>query len=305
MNYCTGKIVDADFRSGMIAIAGRPNVGKSTLLNHLLGQKISITSKRANTTRHRILGVLSESNCQFVFVDTPGFTTRSKSLLERTIHKVATSGIVGVDLVLFVIDGFGWHPQDDAVWRQIQIENRNCVVIVSKIDRVTNKNRLLPVIEEISEKTGVTEIVPVSAHKDVNIDRLKWVITQHLSFGPPLFPSDFVTDQSEAFVASEILREQIFRSYGEELPYSCAIQIEKYQMEGMVLHFHVLLWMESENQKRMVIGLRGNKIKQVGSRVRQVLEARVNARVYVKIWVKVRSKWTEDRLSIEKFGYSE
>ncbi len=288
----------------MIAIAGRPNVGKSTLLNRMLGRKVSITSRKANTTRHRILGVLSEPDCQYAFIDTPGYSTQSKRLVDRSIHKVAASGIIGVDLVLFMVESRGWHTLDEPVWRRIQSEKLNSIIVVSKIDRVTNKELLLPVIKEISELTGVTDIVPVSAQKAMNIDRLKSVIAQHLPEGPPLFPAEFITDQDDAFFASEVIREQIFRFYGEEIPYSCAIQIEKFQMNDQVLHLHALIWMESESQKRIVIGSRGSKLKQVGTRVRQILESRFESKVHVKLWVKVRSQWTEDQQLISSFGYS-
>ncbi len=302
---CSADVcTEQDFRSGIIAIAGRPNVGKSTLLNKLLGQKISITSNRANTTRHRILGVLSESSCQCAFIDTPGFATQSKRLVDRSIHKVAVTGIIGVDLVLFLVDSRGWHPQDEPVWNRIQTEKLDCIIVLSKIDRMADKDWLLPVIQDISERTGLTEIVPVSARKNLNIDRLRSVIFQHLPAGPPLFPADFVTDQDDVFYASEALREQVFRYYGDELPYSCAIQVEKYQVEDQTLHFHALLWMESESQKRIVIGSQGQNLKRVGSRVRQTLEARLKIRVYVRIWVKVRAQWTEDQHLISKFGYS-
>ncbi len=304
MSYFAGETDNPEFRSGMIAIAGRPNVGKSTLLNRLLGQKVSITSKKANTTRHRILGVLSEENRQYVFIDTPGFTTQAKRLVDRSIHKVAVAGIVGVDLVLFVVESRGWQPQDVPVWKRIQSEKLNSIIVVSKLDRINDKSRLLPTIEQISETTGVSDIVPVSAQKGLNIDRLKHVIAQHLPIGPPLFPSDFVTDQNDAFYASELIREQIFRYYGEELPYSCAIQIEKYEVQQQVLHLHALIWTETTGQKRIIIGSGGSKLKQVGTRVRQILEPRLNSKVYIKLWVKVRSQWSENPQLISKFGYS-
>ena len=304
MNYSAGEPIDPEFRSGMIAIAGRPNVGKSTLLNKILGQKVSITSRKANTTRHRILGVLSEPDCQYVFIDTPGFSTQSKQLVDRAIHKVAVAGIMGVDLVLFLVESRGWHPQDLPVWRRIQSEKLNSIIVITKIDLMARKDRLLPVINDIAQLTGSTEIVPISAQKALNLDRLKLVISNHIPKGPPLFPSDFVTDQDDVFFASELIREQVFRLYGEELPYSCAIQVEKYQLQKSVLHLHALIWMESENQKRIIIGSKGEKIKLVGTRVRQILETKLGTKVNVKLWVKVRSKWTEDERLIANFGYS-
>ncbi len=304
MSYFAGETVDPGFRSGLIAIAGRPNVGKSTLLNRLLEQKVSITSKKANTTRHRILGVLSEEHCQYVFIDTPGFTTHSKRLVDRSIHKVAVAGIVGVDLVLFMVESRGWQPKDTPVWKRIKSERLNSIIVLSKLDRVNNKADLLPTVEHISKMTGTTDIVPISAKKNLNIDQLKKVITQHLPVGPPLFPSSFVTDQDDAFFASEIIREQVFRFYGEELPYSCAIEIEKYLRKDKVLHLHALIWMESDSQKRIIIGAGGSKLKQIGTRVRQILESRLDIKVNVKLWVKVRTQWTENPQVISNFGYS-
>ena len=304
MSYSAGEAVSQNFRCGLIAIAGRPNVGKSTLLNRLLDQKISITSKKANTTRHRILGVLSEPDCQYIFIDTPGYSTRSKRLVDRSIHKVAISGIIGVDLVLFVVESRGWQPQDVPVWNRIESEKLKHIVVVSKMDRVGDKALLLPVIDRISEITGSTDIVPVSAKKNINVQRLKTVIAEHLPESPPLFSSDFITDRDNVFYASEIIREQVFRYYGEELPYSCAVQVEKYEVQNEVLDLHALIWMETESQKRMIIGSGGSKLKLIGTRVRQILESRLNTKVYVRLWVKVRTQWTEDQQLVSNFGFS-
>jgi len=304
MSDFVNKKTDPQFRSGIIAIAGRPNVGKSTLLNTLLAQKISITSRKANTTRHRILGVLNEDCCQYVFVDTPGFATQANKLIDRTIHKVAIASIVGVDLVLFLVESRGWQSQDTSVWKRIQSENLNSVVVLTKIDRVRDKGKLLPIVEHLSKVTGKTDIVPVSAKKNLNIERLKNVIAQYLPVGPPLFPSDFITNQDDVFFASEVIREQVFRYYGKEVPYACAVQIEKYQLEDQVLHLHALIWMESEGQKRIIIGSEGSKLKQLGTRVRQVLELRLKRKVFVKLWVKVRTRWTENPQLIANFGYA-
>lgn len=304
MSYSAGEAVSPGFRCGLIAIAGRPNVGKSTLLNRLLEQKVSITSKKANTTRHRILGVLSEPECQYIFIDTPGFTTRSKRLVDRSANKVAVSGIVGVDLVLFMVESRGWQDQDMPVWNRIKAEKLKHVIVVSKMDRVRDTALLLPVIHRISAIAGTTDIVPVSAKRNTNINRLKTVVMENLPASPPLFPSDFITDQNDVFYASEIIREQVFRHYGDELPYSCAVQVEKYEMKNDVLNLHALIWMETEGQKRIIIGSGGRKLKLIGTRVRQVLESRLNARVYVRLWVKVRTRWTEDQQLISNFGFS-
>ncbi len=305
MNYSASKTPDENFRSGMVALAGRPNVGKSTLLNRLLGQKVSITSKKANTTRFRILGVLNDEECQFVFVDLPGFNTKFKRLVDYSIHKTASAGISGTDLVLFIVESKGWHSQDSAVWRRIQSENIPTIVVISKIDRMEDKSQLLPIMKELTEKTGVTEIIPISAKKGENLTELKSTISQFLPIGPPLFPLDYVTDRDKVFQTAELVREQVFRFYGDEIPYACAVQIEKYEYEGEVLHVHALILVESSSQKKIIIGSGGEKVKRIGTLVRKTLESQLGGQVYLKLWVKVRTQWTDDQHLISNFGLSE
>lgn len=303
-SYSAGEAISKDFRCGLISLAGRPNVGKSTLLNCLLKQKISITSKKANTTRHRILGVLSEPRCQFVFADLPGFNTGYKSLVGRSIHKTAVAGINDTDLIVFLIESRGWHSQDTAVWKRIQAANFPVIIALSKIDKLKNKDQLLPVIQDVSKRTGVTSIVPVSALKSENILSLKEEISRQLPQSLPLFPSNVVTDRDEFFQATELIREQIFRFYGEEIPYISAVQLEKFEQLQGTLHLHALIWVESNNQKRIIIGSKGEKLKLIGTRVRQILESQFNCKVYVKLWVKIRSQWTDDQHLISLLGYS-
>lgn len=305
MNYSAGKNPNPEFRSGIIAIVGRPNVGKSTLINRLLNQKVSITSRKANTTRHRILGVLSEDNCQYAFIDTPGLATKSKHMLDRSIHKVAVSCLAGSDLVLFLVESKGWQPQDTIVWNRIRAEKVPYIFVVSKIDYIQHKENLLPLVEQIASRTGVTEIVPVSATKNLNIDRLKETIVRSLPKGPALFPSDYVTDRDQLFQTSEIIREQVFRFYGQELPYSCAVQIEKYQWRKGVLHVHGLIWTTTDSQKKILIGSGGSKLKQMGTVARSSLENYLDAKVYLKLWVKVRTQWVDDPQHIANFGFTE
>lgn len=305
MNYFAGEKSDENFRSGMIALAGRPNVGKSTLLNCLLKQKVSITSKKANTTRHRIMGILNDPGRQYVFIDLPGFNTNYRRLLDRSVYKTAAAGVSGTDLVLLVIDCRGWHEQDTAVLKRIQDENLSFIVVLSKIDRVKDKNLLLPVIDDIAERTKITEIVPVSAVKDENITALKNEISKYLPPGPPLFPPDAITDKGEIFQTAESIREQIFRYYGDEIPYCSAIQIEKYERDNKVLHIDATIWVESKGQKRIVIGSGGSKIKRIGTEVRTRIEAEQGIKVFLNLWVKVRARWTDDLQSISNFGFSE
>ncbi len=305
MNYSAKEVTESDFRSGMIALAGRPNVGKSTLLNRLLERKVSITSKKANTTRHRIMGILNEPNCQFVFIDLPGFSTTPKRLVDRSITKTAASGMAGTDLVIFVVESRGWQPKDAAVWNKIRAENLSCVIALTKIDKTKDKNQLLPVIADLTERTGITDIVPVSAVKNDNIDTLKSVIFDYLPPGPPLFPPDIITDKDDIFWAAESIREQIFRYYGNEIPYVSAVQIERFEVVDEVVHVDALVWVETRGQKRIIIGSKGAGVKRIGVEVRKRLEPQLERKVFLNIWVKVRAKWTENQQLISNFGLSE
>ncbi len=292
------------FRAGFIALAGRPNVGKSTLLNQLIQHKISITSRRANTTRHRIIGVLNESQRQLIFVDMPGYNARGKRLVERSIHKTAVASMQGVDVALLLLECRGWHANDAAVWNQIQTSKVPLVIVLNKIDRLSNRDLVLPVIQDIAERTGQTAIVPISAKKGDNVEHLKDVITEMLPPSPPLFEQDYLTDRSDYFQLGELVREQIFRSYGAELPYACAVEIEKFAVSEDLAELHALIWVETEGQKRIIIGSKGEKLKQVGSNVRQQMEGKFGHKAYVRLWVKVQPRWSDNERYIEQFGYS-
>ncbi len=289
----------------MIALVGRPNVGKSTLLNYLLGHKISITSRKANTTRNRILGVLNDPKCQYVFIDLPGINASGKRLVDRAIHKTATASMTGVDLILFVIEYRGWQNEDSAIWHRIKAQNCPCVIAVSKIDRIPDKTLLLPIVERIAQETGSTDIVPVSALKRQNLEQLKLVTAHRLPLSSALFPVEFVTDKNEVFHASELIREQIFRTYGDEIPYICAVQIERYEYAGDALEVDALIYVETESQKRIIIGSRGVKVKRIGSEVRATLETELGKPVRLSVWCKVRSQWTRNERLIAQFGYSD
>ncbi len=304
MSNLADKPDTPDFRAGMIALVGRPNVGKSTLLNYLLGQKVSITSRKANTTRNRIIGIANEQHCQYVFVDLPGIDNRPKRLVERSLHKTATSSISGVDLVLLLVEYKGWQQQDFKIWKQISQHAVPCVVVITKIDRMTDKSQLLPIMQEISQQTGINDIVPVSALRKENLSDLKRTSARFLPISQPLFPPNYVTDKDDLFFASELIREQVFRTYGDEVPYSCAIELEHYEIVEDVLHIDALICVETAGQKRIIIGSGGQKLKRIGSEVRKNLEARLETKVFLKLWVKVRSQWTNNEQMIHRFGYS-
>ena len=292
-------------RAGMIALAGRPNVGKSTLLNCLLKQKLSITSKRANTTRYRILGVLNENNCQYVFVDTPGFDGKAKRLLDKVIHKTALSSIHGVDVVLFIVDARGWHEDDKRIFAFIQSTKIPTILVVNKIDRVKDRNLLLPVMADLADRTDITEIVPISALKRKNIDILKQVLKGYLSESQQLYPEDFVTDRSDRFQVCELVREQVYRNYGMELPYICAVELEKYELDDELLELNICLWVETDSQKKILIGAKGEKLKTVGTKIRMMLEKRFERKVVLKLWVKKRTRWTQNLSLVNQLGYRE
>lgn len=305
MNYSASEKTDDNFRSGMIALAGRPNVGKSTLLNCLLQRKVSITSRKANTTRHRIMGVLNEPGYQFVFIDLPGFNTKYRRLVDRSIYKTASAGVSGADLVLLVIDCRGWHKRDADVLKRIKAECLPCVAVLSKIDTVKDKNLLLPVIQRVVERTEIMEVVPVSATRNENIKDLKCVISSHLPPGPPLFPPGVVTDRDEIFQTAESIREQVFRYYGDEVPYTSAVQVQRYEYENESLQIDATIWVETNGQKRIVIGTGGSGVKRIGTKVRMRIESELKIKVRLNLWVKVRARWTDDLRSISNFGLSE
>ncbi len=296
---------NSDFCSGLVALAGCPNVGKSTLLNRFVRRKISITSRRANTTRYRILGILNEAQRQFVFVDMPGYNAKGKRLVDRSIHKIAVASMQGVDLALLLLEPKGLHEHDKAVWHQLRSAGVPTIVVINKIDRLKNRDALLPVIKEIADRTGLTTIVPVSAKKGEGIESLKDCISAMLPSGPPLFPDAFITDKSDRFQVGELVREQIFRSFGAELPYISAVQIEKYTVDENLVELDALIWVETQSQKKIFVGRKGEKIKLIGSNVRKHLEARSGKHALVQLWVKVQPRWTESQRHIEQFGYAE
>lgn len=292
-------------RAGLIALVGRPNVGKSTLLNQLMRRKVSITSRRANTTRHRILAVVSEPQRQFVFVDTPGFNAQGKRLVDRAVHKTAVASMHGVDMVLFMVECRGWKPGDAQVWAQIQAADVPAIIVINKIDRLRDRDLLLPVMKDLHDRTSVTDIVPISARRDENIERLKDAVAERLPLSPPLFPEEFVVDKNENFQVSELVREQIFRRYGAELPYVSAVEIEKFEFGGETTELDALIWVESEGQKRIVLGRKGEKLRQVVASVQKEVESRYEKAADVRIWIKIRTKWTESERHVSFFGYSE
>lgn len=293
-------------RSGFVAIVGRPNVGKSTLLNQILQQKISITSKKAQTTRHRILGIATEGQDQVVYVDTPGLHSDEKKAINRLMNRAASSSIGDVDLVLFVVDATVWTDDDQMVLEKIKRSQRPVVLIINKIDQVKDKSELLPHIQKLSSLHTFADILPMVARSGEHVPILKKIVKEYLHEGVHMFPDDYVTDRSMRFMAAEAVREKLMRLTGDELPYSTTVEVEKYETkENGVTHIHALILVERESQKRMVIGQGGSKLKEVGQQARRDIEKLIGGKVHLILWVKVKSGWADDERALRSLGYGE
>jgi len=298
----------SDFRTGFIAIVGRPNVGKSTLLNHLIGQKISITSKKAQTTRHRITGIYTDADAQLVFVDTPGFQTQHLNQLNRGMNRVVTQSLQGVDVVLFVIEALRFDERDKQVL-QLLPQDIPVLLVINKVDRVAEKNRLLPFIESVAQAFSFAAVMPVSAAKDLQLDDLRATLRGYLPAGAALYDENEITDKSERFLAAEIIREKLFRLLGEELPYSVSVMIEKMTVEKMqrkpgdLRKINAAIIVEKDGQKAMVIGKDGEKLKKIATDARKDMEKLFEGKVFLEVWVKVKSGWSDDARVLKSLGY--
>lgn len=290
------------FRSGFIAIVGRPNVGKSTLLNHLIGQKISITSRKAQTTRHRITGILTEEHEQFVFVDTPGFQTQHLNTLNKGLNKVVTSSLRDVNVVLFVIEARHFDERDRLVMNLLP-KNAPVLLVINKVDSMEDKGELLPFMQEISKEREFTAIVPVSAKHDKQLDTLLDAIRPFLPEGEKIYPEDEVTDRNERFLAAEIVREKVFRFTGEELPYSVSVVIEQFKIEGKLRRIHAAILVDKDAHKAMLIGKNGEKLKEIATQARLDMEKLFDGKVFLEVWIKVRSGWADSAQMLKSLGY--
>ena len=292
----------SDFRTGYVAIVGRPNVGKSTLLNHLVGQKISITSRKAQTTRHRITGIYTDDETQFVFVDTPGFQLQHQNALNRAMNRTVTQVLNDVDVTLFVTEALRFGDKDRQVLKLLP-KNRPVLLIINKVDTIEEKSKLLPFIQQASELFPFAAIIPISAQQSTGLPELLREIRSHLPVGQPLFGEDEITDRSERFLAAEIIREKLFRLLGEEIPYSTTVEVEKFEMDGTMRRIHAAIIVDKSGQKAIVIGKGGEKLKTIGTQARQDMEKLFEGKVYLEIWVKVKSGWADDERAIKSLGY--
>jgi GTP-binding protein Era len=292
--------------AGIIAIVGRPNVGKSTLLNALLGQKISITSRKPQTTRHRILGILTEENRQAILVDTPGLHSEEKRAINRLMNRAATSSIAEVELILFLVEGTHWTTDDELVLNKIKKSGSPCILVVNKIDNIIEKDDLLPHLQKLGEMHKFTDIVPISASKGHSVDTIKKLCLESLPESDFWFPEDHITDRSSRFMASEIIREKLIRFTGDELPYSITVEIEQFKMDDKgVIHINALILVERDSQKRMVIGNKGERLKTIGQEARRDMESLFDSKVFLETWVKVKSGWADDERALRSLGYGD
>jgi GTP-binding protein Era len=289
-------------RCGLVAIVGRPNVGKSTLLNALVGQKISITSNKAQTTRHRITGIRTVGAAQCVFVDTPGFQTRHGSALNRTLNRTVRGVLADVDVVLFVVEA-GKFTLDDAKVLALLPENKPVLLVANKLDVVKRRDEMLPWLAQMRQRREFTEFVPLSATKDADAKRLLDIVAPHLPEQGWFYDEDALTDRSERFLASELIREKLFRLTGDELPYSSTVLIDKFEEEGELRRIAASIVVEREAHKGMIIGEGGERLKRIGSEARQELERLLEAKVFLELWVKVRTGWASNEEHLRSYGY--
>lgn len=289
---------------GFIAIVGRPNVGKSTLLNSLLGQKVSITSRKAQTTRHRIMGIDTQGAYQAIYVDTPGLHIEEKRAINRLMNRAANSSLGDVELVIFVVEGTHWTDDDEMVLHKLSKLKCPVILAINKVDNVLDKSVLLPHITELSQKMTFLDVVPISAENGMNVDIIAKIVHQCLPEGQHHFPEDYITDRSQRFMASEIIREKLMRFLGEELPYSVTVEIERFdESKPGIVMINGLILVEREGQKKMVIGNKGQKIKQIGIESRHDLEVLLERKVHLELWVKVKSGWADDERALRSLGY--
>ena len=293
----------SDFRCGIATIVGRPNVGKSTLLNRLVGQKVSITASKPQTTRHRISGVANRVDGQIVFVDTPGIHRERRSAMSRYLNRTARAATEGVDVVVFMVEALRWTEEDEDVRRGLRGARNRVILVPNKIDRIPDRTALLPFLERFGADDEFDEIIPVSARRTENVDRVVDQVRRRLPEGPAMFPADALTDRSERFLAGELVREKLTRKLDQELPYQLTVEIERFRSEMGILNIGAVVWVERASQKGIVIGKGGRVLKAVGAESRANMETLFGRRVHLDIWVKARAGWPNDERVLESLGY--
>lgn len=290
------------YRCGYIAIVGRPNVGKSTLMNALIGAKVSITSRKAQTTRHRITGIQTKDNTQYVYVDTPGFQTRHSNPLNRTLNRTVTNTLMASDVILFIIEAGTFGAADQQVIDLLP-KNVPCILVINKSDRVKDKAILMPFAQKVMALFPFAAVVPVSATLKFQLENLEKETRKYLPPNDPIFGEDDITDRSEKFLATEIVREKLFRFVGDELPYTSTVLIEKFEQEGNLRRVFVAILVDRDGHKSMVIGNKGARLKDISTQSRQDMEKLFGGPVYLEIWVKVKSGWADNEAGLRAYGY--
>ena len=280
-------------------------MGKSTLLNRLIGQKISITSRRPQTTRHRIIGIKTLASAQLIYVDTPGLHRYSGRAMNRHMNRTATMALQDVDVVVFLVEGLHWTPDDELVLAELERLDCPVILAVNKVDLIADKETLLPGLQALSNKRVFAHVIPFSARKGDNVDQLETCVEALLPVGEPFFPEDQVTDRSERFLVAERIREKLFRKLARELPYGLSVEVEHFQRERHCIHIHALIWVERQSQKTIVIGKQGTVLREVGQQARIEIEKMLESKVNLKLWVKVKEGWADDERALKSLGYAD
>lgn len=294
-----------NYRAGYVAIIGRPNVGKSTLLNYILGHHLSITSKKPQTTRHRLLGIKTTSSAQTIYIDTPGLHQNKKGAIHRYMNREAMTTLQDVDVIVFVIERLKITAEDEYVMELLEKCQQPLILAVNKVDKIKNKEQLLPFMAELSQRLNFAHVLPVSATKGNNIEELEKHIESHLNLSLPYFPEEQITDKSDRFLAAELIREKIMRLLGQEIPYAVTVEIEAFEEQSTIIRISAIIWVERANQKGIIIGHKGQQLKDIGKQARLSMESLYAKKVFVKLWVKVKDGWSDDERALKSLGYND
>jgi GTPase len=290
---------------GFVALIGRPNVGKSTLMNHLLKQKISITSRKPQTTRHRILGINTTEAGQAIYMDTPGMHNSEKRALNRYLNRTAETTLLGVDVIVWLIDGLSWHEYDEVIFKKLEQAGLPVILAVNKVDKVKDKDAILTFFAEAQHRFPFEHLVPISALKRTNLDQLESLIIKLLPVSDLIYPEDQITDRPERFLAAEIIREKLTRRLGDELPYALTVEIERYEELPDITKIYAIIWVERLSQKNIVIGTQGEMLKKVGTDARFDIEKLIGQKVYLQLWVKVKKNWSDNERAMQSLGFND
>ena len=293
-----------EFLCGHVALIGRPNAGKSTLLNRMVGQKVSITSRRPQTTRHRILGIKNDAHAQIIYVDTPGLHKAEGTMMSRYLNRAASGSVEGIDCLLLLITAEGWKDEDEQGLELARRQNGPVILVINKIDKLKDTTRLLPLIEQSRDKMSFAEIVPLSARSGKGVDELEKAIRSYLPQQAACFPPDQLSDRNDRFMAAEFVREQIFRLLGQEVPYATAVEIQEFKQDKKLVRIEAIIWVEKDGQKAILIGKNGERLKEIGKRARLEMQKAFASKVYLGLWVKVREGWSDDMRALHSLGYA-